>query len=109
MRSAVSIVLATILVTLPLEQAFAQAALQDSTNVGASLVQERGPTNLIRVPALTPETARLWETMTVKPRTEPPPVAVKALIIGWVILVIAVFILYIVYGGECEECILENL
>ena len=61
MRAAISIVLAGLLVTLPIKQVLAQAAQQDSTNAETSLVREQGSQPVIRVPALTPENALLWQ------------------------------------------------
>jgi hypothetical protein len=58
MRAAVSIILATMVVTTPLKLVFAQAAEQE-----AATVRQTAPdsaTNLIRVPPLTHKTSRLW-------------------------------------------------
>ncbi len=58
MRAAVSLVLATTLVTTPLKMVLAQAAQQEAVSV-----QQTAPdstTHLIRVPPLTHKTARLW-------------------------------------------------
>ena len=63
MRAAVSVVLAGLLVTTPLKQVLAQAAQQDSTDAETSLVREQGSQPVIRVPALTPETALLWQPL----------------------------------------------
>ena len=55
MRNALSIVLAGLLVTLPLEQVLAQAQQQRATTPEASLVQVQGVRPVLRVPALAPE------------------------------------------------------
>ena len=68
MKAALSIVLAGLLVTLPIKQVLAQAAQQDSTTAETSLVREQGSQPVIRVPALTPKTALLWQ-----PFAENPP------------------------------------
>ncbi len=63
MRATLSIVLAGLLVTTPLKQVLAQAAQQDSTTADTSLVREQRSQPIIRVPALTPETALLWQPL----------------------------------------------
>ena len=58
MRAAVSVVLATALVTTPLKLVLAQAAEQEA--VSEQQTAPDNTTHLIRVPPLTHKTARLW-------------------------------------------------
>ncbi len=66
MRVAVSIVLATTLVTTPLKLVLAQAAEQEA--VSEQQTAPDSTTHLIRVPPLTHKTARLWMVSSDKAR-----------------------------------------
>lgn len=61
MKAAFSMVLAASLVTLPITQALAQAAPQDSPTAETSLVPEERSRPVLGAPALTPERALLWQ------------------------------------------------
>ena len=64
MRAALSVVLATALVTTPLKLVLAQAAQQDSTTVHTtSLGTNPGAALVIRIPEVTAATAALWQPM----------------------------------------------
>ena len=62
MRAALSIVLATALVTTPLKQVFAQAAQQESVSVQQDAPPDSSGYRLIGVPPATNNTSRLWST-----------------------------------------------
>ncbi len=63
MKTALSIVLAGLLVTLPLKQVLAQAAEQEAATVQQTAPPDSSGHRLIRVPPVTDNTSRLWEPL----------------------------------------------
>ena len=63
MKTALSIVLAGLLVTTPLKQVFARAAQQEAVSVQQTAPTDSSGQRLIGVPPVTDNTARLWEPL----------------------------------------------
>ena len=69
MRAAVSLMLATALVTTPLKLVLAQAAQQDAATVQQTTAQESSGHRLIGIPPVTDNTSWLWEPLAGKDAT----------------------------------------
>ncbi len=63
MRAALSIVLATALITTPLKLVLAQAAKQEAVSVQQTAPPDSSRHRLIAVPPVTDNTSRLWEPL----------------------------------------------
>ncbi len=97
MRTAVSVLLAGLLVTLPIKQVFAQAAQQEAVSIQQT---PDSTTHLIRVPVLTPETALLWQPIAenrARIITEPSLSAIDPddWWVGWAVLGVALLVVVI--------------
>ncbi len=120
MRTAVSMVLVATLFTTPLKLVLAQADQQKAATVQQTVALDSARQNVIRVPQITPETARLWEPGAGKaaradifthldgmaPATQGTPVVTK---IGIVLVVVAAVALILIVvlcsgGGLGEGC-----
>ncbi len=62
MRTAISLVLATALVTTPIKMVLAQAAQQEAVSVQRTTPPDSSDHRLIGVPPVTDNTSRLWGT-----------------------------------------------
>ena len=118
MKAALSIVLAGLLVTTPLEQVFAQAAQQEAVSVQQT--PDSSGHRLIGVPPVTANTSRLWEPLASKnvfaeifaedgSITGPAPIpdgAKAVIIVVGVLLALALLILVICFiPGNPSNCL----